>query len=245
VFPGDIAFNAERLAPVFHDIELVFFQSSDACNFPDPGTISILKELSAKYGTTYTVHFPIDKKAGSADASERDGFYEQVRSLVDLTSGLNLFGYILHLEGIQRRSTEAETNQWLKCAHETCQRIVSIKGLEASRICLENLDYPVAWNEISARNFGFSLCLDLGHLFLYKDDWRSIAAALLPQTRVIHFHGVSEGKDHVSVKKLDQDLVNAVAREVLSKFTGVLTIETFNETDTFESVETMQRIWQQ
>ena len=243
VYPGDIAFNAQRLAPVFDDIELVFFQSSDACsdacahacNFPDSVTIDLLKELSEKHGTSYTVHFPIDKKAGAACVSERDGFFKQVKSLVELTSELKPFGYILHLEGIHRQSSEAQKRLWLGYASQTCERIKSIRGLDAARICVENLDYPLSWHDTVSATFGFSLCLDLGHLFLYKEDIGRTVSGLLPNVRVVHLHGVCGGKDHSSLKKHDLSKLAPVVREVLSGFSGVVTLETFNETDTLKA----------
>jgi sugar phosphate isomerase/epimerase len=248
VYPGDIPFNAERLAPMFDDIELVFFQSSDACshacNFPDAATITLLKRLRDTYGTSYTVHFPIDKKAGAADASERDGFFNQVKALVDLTGPLEPYGYILHLEGIHRQSSEAEKQQWQECAYRTCERIVSIQGLDPARICVENLDYPLSWHTKMVHEFGFSLCLDLGHLFLYKEDIGGTISGFLADVRVIHLHGVCEGKDHISLKKHDYSQLVPVVREKLSEFSGVVTLETFNEQDTFESVETIKKIWQ-
>lgn len=248
VYPGDIPFNAERLAPMFDDIELVFFQSSDACshacNFPDNATITLLKGLRDTYGTSYTVHFPIDKKAGAVDASERDFFFNQVKSLVELTAGIEPFGYILHLEGIHRQSSKEEKKRWSECAYQTCERIVSIQGLDPARICVENLDYPLSWHTKMAAGFGFSLCLDLGHLFFYKEDIKSTVSGLLPNVRVMHLHGVWKGKDHGSLKKHDYGQLAPVVREVLSEFSGVVTLETFNEQDTFESVETIKKIWQ-
>jgi sugar phosphate isomerase/epimerase len=249
VYPGDIEFNAQRLAPVFDDIELVFFQSIDACNFPDNKTIDTLCGLANKYNTTYTVHFPIDKKAGSADEKVRNDFIQQVKMLVGLTKSLNAFGYILHLEGINRRSSEEEKQQWIENATQTCETIASIPGLERSRICVENLDYPAAWNRDIVKHFGFSYCLDIGHLFLYNEDFAGIALELFAaeSTRVVHLHGVSQGKDHVSLKKHDKNQLDHAINHVLSGFHGLITIETFLESDTFESVETLQglmRKWQ-
>jgi sugar phosphate isomerase/epimerase len=242
VYPADMASNAARLAPVFDDIELVFFQSSDACNFPDIQTIALLQSLWKKHGTTYTVHFPIDKKAGSSDAAERDGFFNQVKSLVELTRTLEPYGYILHLEGINRHCSAEQRKKWYENACKTCEKIVSIKGLDPSRICVENLDYPLSWHGKIAETFGFSFCIDLGHLFLYNEDVKKAVSGLSGKIRVIHLHGVHQGKDHVSLQKHDYGQLASVAKDMLVKFTGVVTLETFNETDTFESVETMKQL---
>jgi hypothetical protein len=71
VYPADILPNAEKTAPLFDDIEIVLFESVDAGNIPSLETVQRLSELSREHGTSYTVHLPIDKKAGSADAKER------------------------------------------------------------------------------------------------------------------------------------------------------------------------------
>jgi sugar phosphate isomerase/epimerase len=238
-----MAFNAERLAPVFDDIELVFFQSANVCNFPDHGVIALLRQLSEKYGTTYTVHFPIDKKAGASGKPERDDFIEQVERLMELTQPLKPFGYILHLEGICRHSSGADKKRWLECAYQSCGRIASIPGLDASRICVENLDYPSAWHEKMAATFGFSLCCDLGHMFLYKENIEKTVPDLLPRVRVIHLHGVFDGKDHVSLAKHDRAQLAPVIRDILPFFSGVVTLETFNDPDTSGSVETIKQLW--
>jgi sugar phosphate isomerase/epimerase len=244
VYPGDMVFNAERLAPVFDDIELVLFQSSDASNFPDDRTMDRLGILAQSYGTTYTVHFPIDKKAGAEDSAERDGFLGQVKGILELTRNLQPYGYILHLEGAHRHTSEKERIQWHDTIRSVCDKIIALPGIEPSKICVENLDYPVDWYKHIAESYGFSFCLDLGHCFLYNDDWRSIAVDLLPHSRVIHLHGVFEGKDHVSLKKHDRSKLAECVSLVLSRFNGVVTLETFCEQDTFGSVEIMKQLWQ-
>jgi sugar phosphate isomerase/epimerase len=111
-------------------------------------------------------------------------------------------------------------------------------------VCVENLDYPLSWHENIVAEFGFSLCADLGHMFLYNEDAQKLVSGLLQGIRVIHLHGVSGEKDHVSLKRHDYGQLKNIVRQVLSKFPGLVTIETFNESDTFESAETIKNIWQ-
>jgi sugar phosphate isomerase/epimerase len=244
VYPGDILFNVERLAPVFDDIELVLFESSDTCNFPDLSTIKKLKKLAQSHDCTYTVHLPIDKKAGVAGKKERSAFFNQVIEIVDLTFDLKPFGYILHLEGITRDASEKEVAQWQKNADETCGKIASIQGIDPKTICIENLDYPCKWNDFAIEKYGFSYCVDIGHLFLYKENWKSILNDYFKKTRVMHLHGVRNMKDHISLKENNLRQTERFVDFIKDKFTGVLTLEVFNEKDAFESRELIGDIWE-
>lgn len=237
VFPGNILFNVPQTGPFFDDIELVLFESSDICNFPENKEIQDLYKLGCEYDLTYTVHLPTDKKAGSYNQDERRGFIDQISKLVELTKPLKPYGYILHLEGIERNASPFEKTSWRKNVLEVCQKISEMPGLEREKVCVENLNYPIKWHEYLVEQFGFSYCLDFGHLFLYQENWQEIADTYLDKTRVIHLHGVSQGKDHISIKQHDdKNQMKEFGEKVLNKFNGVVTIETFCEKDTFEGL---------
>ncbi len=244
VYPGDIEFNAALVAKCFDDIELVFFQSQDACNFPDKKTIQVLCDIAKKHSITYTVHFPIDKKAGSCDESERLGFIKQVNDLMNLTQELNPFAYILHLEGIHRNASSFEKSTWQNQVLKTCEAIDSFAYDRRSKICVENLDYPYTWHKDIVDRFGFSYCMDIGHLLLYNENIAEVAKSILHKTRVLHIHGVCQGKDHISLKNNELQSLVSPLRDSVRLFNGVATIETFSETDTFESLEVLKKIWE-
>ena len=245
VYPDAILPNVRKMASMVDDIELVLFQSSDYCNLPDKVTIKELAKLADDYGITYTVHFPIDRKAGSPDVQERRAFVKQAREIIDLTFPLNPFAYLLHFEGVDGSAPGKQKDEWIKAAGEVSSAILEHSMLDASKICVENLGYPIQWHAAIADSHRFSYCLDMGHLWLYGHDWKKECAKYLDRTRVIHLHGVSECKDHISLKKNNLDVIKQFISMVLKKYCNVVTLELFNQQDTFESMDLLEELWDQ
>lgn len=236
VYPEDIVPNVEKMAKVVDDIELVLFESEDVSNLPDQSVILRLKELKDRYTITYTVHFPIDKKAGSADKRERNGLIDQVNKIIELTVPIDPCAYILHLEGIARSALYDEHMRWQKACDETCRAIASYSAVDTRKICIENLDYPMEWHADLVYTYGFSFCLDIGHLWKYDENWRDTVRAYIARTRTIHVHGVNEEKDHLSLAAHNEAQVEDAVSMIAGKYNHVVTVEVFNEQDTFESM---------
>lgn len=242
VFPDEILPNVEQMAPVVDDIELVLFES-DVSNLPDAQTILLLAKLGKQNSCGYTVHFPIDKQAGSPDPDIRMAFAQQVLSIINLTKPLDPNAYILHLEGISQNPSIDQITMWREACHETCKKIVDGYNGDISRIAVETLSYPANLLEEFVKTYGFSYCLDFGHLFLNGSDLGDICEKYLDKTRVVHLHGVKGGKDHVSLAGSENKIIEA-ARCHLQRFSGVVTLEVFNFNDTFTSLEVMDLLWQ-
>jgi sugar phosphate isomerase/epimerase len=243
VYPADLLPNVEKTAPLFDDIEVVLFESVDFSNMPSLETIQRMSDLSREHGTSYTIHFPIDKKAGSPDAHERSLYCEQMAKILDLTMPLDPFAYIFHLEGVAPDAGAPEQSRWLADSAETCAYLAGLMGRDAFKVAVENLAYPLEWHLPLVNEFGFSLCLDIGHLFRYGAEVEPVMEKLLPLTRVIHLHGWDGKQDHVSLKKMDESLVDGLLNRQLRNYDNVLTLEVFSESDTFESLEVMERLW--
>jgi adenosylcobalamin phosphodiesterase len=243
VYPDDLLPNVRKMAPVVDDVELVLFESEPASNLPDRKVISDLVALARQYDLTYTVHFPIDRRAASPDRKERVRFQEQALKIMDMARPLDPFAYILHLEGIREGADEKLRETWKAGAMETCEEIAGFHGLERSSIAVENLGYPIEWHRDIVRQYGFSFCLDLGHLWLYRQDWEAVLDGYLKDTRVIHLHGVSDGKDHLSIKKGDQVVLKDLVTTYLPAFFHVVTLEVFSREATFGSIERLKQVW--
>ena len=81
------------------------------------------------------------------------------------------------------------------------------------------------------------MCLDIGHLFLRRDDPVPVMRKWLPLTSVVHLHGVGS-RDHQSLRHMERDVVCTVVNELLrANYQGVVTLEVFNEKDFSESME--------
>ena len=226
VYPADILPNAEALAPVVADIELVLFQSEEFCNLPSPDVIERLADLGRRFHLTYTVHFPIDRKIGSADAGERAALVDQIRKIIRLTGPLAPFAYVLHPEGVLRDAAPGEVRRWRRDAGAAVKALLA-DGTPPDRFCVENLDFPFEWCEPLLDAFGLAVCVDVGHLWRYGADVEEHFRRYFPRTRLVHLHGERAGKDHISLAEVD-DARAAIVRHALSDFSGVVTLEVFD-----------------
>jgi sugar phosphate isomerase/epimerase len=115
---------------------------------------------------------------------------------------------------------------------------------EAS-IAIENLGYPWYWHLNNAAQTGTSLCCDIGHLWLnFPDVWKQHFEAMLPNTTVIHLHGVSSVQDHISLKYHEPEKLFHFF-DVIRKYqySGVITLEIFSKDELFESLEIVNETW--
>jgi len=246
VYPADIVYNAERLAPIFDDIELVLFESDDVCNYPTKREISNLLKIKKRFNCSYTIHFPIDKKAGSCDESDRNLFTNNIKKIVNLTKSLNPYAFILHLEGITKNSSLKEIKQWKRNINEVLSKILSFKKVQTNKICIENLDYPIQLNEYFVDLNNFCYCIDIGHLWNMEENYNieKILKKYLSKIKVIHLHGVCNGSDHISLKKNELSKVEELIKVLKSiKYNNLITFEVFNKKDTFESIELFLSLW--
>lgn len=244
IIPADIIPNVTLLSPVVDDIELILFESSDFSNIPSIETISHLRDLSLSNLSSYTIHLPIDRKAGSEDRNERKLFCDSARQIIDLCESLNPVSWILHLEGISFSSDDKSINDWQKRCTETLNQLITHISLHDS-VSIENLGYPWFWHQNIASQFGTSLCCDVGHLWLYfEQHWIEYLKAMLPKTKVIHLHGVANGKDHISLSEGNQDHIRNFLEIIRdSEYCGVITLEVFNENDLIQSIEVINKLW--
>jgi sugar phosphate isomerase/epimerase len=244
IIPDNIVPNVEAAAPYFDDVELLCFEAPDRSYYIDEITIARLKELAQLHVLSYTVHCPIDNKAGAEEPEERGRFVDAFLRIFRLTAPLQPAGYILHLEGLHRHDSHSAIRLWQERTSEVCSRIV--EGLSKEKralICLENLDYPLELIESTAERFGFSFCVDLGHLWRYGQDWESYLDHALARTKIIHLHGVRNGNDHISIAEHEGNHISSLFNNKLRSYSGVLTLELFSKREVLESVKVMEGLW--
>jgi len=230
VYPADILPNVKALAPYVDDIELVLFESGkpevSASNIPSHDVIRSLDELARANDLTYTVHFPIDRHLGSSDAGERRALQKQMLAIMDRMRSLRPFAYILHLEGVTQDSDRERVQTWQNDIADLLPALIERAG-DPSLLCVENLNYPFAWCEGLLNRFNLGVCIDCGHLWVGNDNVETHLQRHLPKTRVIHLHGVRDGRDHLALAALPPTRLLQLLNSI-DKFTGVLTLEIFN-----------------
>lgn len=235
VYPDDILANIRRLAPVADDIEVVFFESGDASNFPTPDEIAEWGVLARKHNLSFTIHFPIDKALGSPDREEREAFLAVALRLIELCRPLAPHGWILHIEGVAADASPDRVRQWQQDVRPLLRILASMVD-DPRRICIENLGYPFEWCAPFLAELPFSVCLDFGHLWQMKYDWNAHVRYWLPRTRIIHLYGTDHTSRHHSLALAPRPLVQA-ALDSIGHYTGVLTLETFGYDDTASSLK--------
>jgi hypothetical protein len=241
IVPDDILPNVRMLASIIDDVELVLFESPDISNIPTVDAIKELADIGEKQGIGYTIHLPSDKKAGAAAPSERTKFCDAAKTIIDRCRQLSPRAWILHLEGIDKNASADDISKW----QERCGIVVDSLCAhldDPSAISIENLGYPWHWHKKIADTFETSLCCDVGHLWMhYPNSWYEHLLAMLPRTKVIHLHGGADGKDHISLAAGQSGLIKSFFELIFNeRFTGVVTLEIFNESDLYGSLEVLE-----
>jgi len=245
VIQDEILPNVRMMSDKVDDIELVIFESPGFSNLPDNEEILELKSIAYKNCNTYSVHLPIDQKLAADDLQERSTFLDSVLKITELTRNLPISSYILHLEGLKSPESEEEIQRWTGCVNEFCEGLRYRSDIPFSLFAIENLSYEPGLHESFVLQHGFSNCIDLGHLWLQQSDWKQYIADKITTVGVVHLHGVNNhNRDHLSLTSHAncQEIMELLP--ILKNYTGVVTIEVFNEMDTFESLHYLKELWQ-
>ena len=243
IYPDYIVPNVTKLAPFLDEIELVLFESEGQDNYPDEVELRNLMNFSLKGEVSFNVHFPIDIFLGDKDEEVRLRGISIVNKVTERTLCLKPSLYTLHFDvrdknGREETDVEAWRRRILRSAEEMKER-----GIELQRISIETLSYPFEWIEDIIKKFGFSICLDIGHMLLYELDIQSYLKKYLPQTSIIHLHGMENGVDHLGIDRLNGKMLHLILSE-LQSFTGVLSIEVFSFGDLRNSLEVLEQKWE-
>lgn len=226
-------------------MELVLFDLEDGpSNLPSPFEVNELRCIAEGSGLSYTVHLPLDVRAG--DAGDFD--HPSVRKAAEIISGtadLTPRAYVLHLDGREvrgLRGTDPAVARWKEDSVRVLEHLARLAGAR-SVLALENLEgYPLAWVEEVTERCGTGRCIDVGHLWLDGIDAARYVERWLADATVIHLHGVQDHRDHLSLRVVQEDSLDAVVQVLLERpFTGVLTLEVFGREDFRSSVEALAR----
>jgi len=249
IYPDEIAPNVARLAPYFEEIELVLFESRSQDNIQ----VKRLIELSSLHRVGFNVHLPIDISLGDASEKIRRNGISVVKNLIEQTLCLNPSLYTLHLEFINPPNPsllkggkgefmqDPDIEGWRRRLVQ-CLKEIMDDGIESKRISVENLEYPFEWIEDIVKDFGFSICLDIGHILIHGYDLQHYLKKYLPGTSIIHLYGIQNGTDHLEIGKLS----NPVLRTILSclhHYHGIVSIEVFSIDALKSSLTILEEEW--
>jgi sugar phosphate isomerase/epimerase len=234
IYPAAIIPNVRSLKNRVEDIEIVLFEADDVSNYPSPDEIGELAAIGRESGLSYTVHLPLDILLGDPDRRIRQSSVDTCLRAIDATAGLTPHAYIVHFQGLPTD----DHRQWLDKSWliRLDQSIVQVLAhLEAPRLlCAETLSYPFQLIEDLIERQGLGICLDVGHVTLYHQPLDRYLERYLPNTRVIHLHGNSDGRDHLDLSRLPAATLDLLFSSLVAGPNAgdlVLTLEVFSEED--------------
>jgi sugar phosphate isomerase/epimerase len=243
IFPDQIIPNVIRLSPFFDEIELVLFESEGQGNLPDDVQLSALINFSLHQEVNFNVHLPIDIFLGDESEEIRSKGVSIVKRVIERTLCLNPSVYILHFDlrksdGQQERDVKAWQSRIIRSVEELVEN-----GIEPNRISIETLGYPFEWVEDIVKKFGFSICLDIGHMLIYGLDLTHHFEKYLPNTSAIHLHGLDSGVDHLGIDRLPEPTLNLIFSH-LRNYHGIVSIEVFSIEDLRRSLILLEEKWE-
>lgn len=235
IYPADILPNARALVGKVEDIELVLFEVDEGLNnLPNAETLSELKRIAAATGMTYTVHLPIDLRLAARDNAAS---IEKALRVIESAAVLEPHGYVVHLEGEQRGSVDPKRE--FDNAVRALEALAA--GTSAERLCVENLEsQPADLIDAVLAATPVSCCVDVGHLWKRGEDPVPHLERWLPRARVVHLHGVGSS-DHKRLSLIPEARLDHVIHVLAAGYSGVVTLEVFNETDFLDSLDAFRR----
>jgi len=243
ILPDDLVPNVAYLAGQVDDVELVLFESDEVSNLPEASVIETLAALADEHDLTYTVHLPLDAELGSGDESVRLRSVEKCRKVIGLTRTLRPFGYLLHLQGRRLgREPADDLKSWTAALEESILQLLD-DGLSPDALCVETLAYPYeyVWDLVQRR--GLAVCLDIGHILMGGYDLPAYLQQYLPRCRVVHLHGIRDGRDHRDIGGLADPVLTSVwnaLRSAAGQRQRVLTLEIFSQDDLSRSMDILR-----
>jgi len=238
VLLADIMANVRVLAPLVDDVQLLFFESAAKSLLPQPLDVQALRNLAEEHALTYTVHLPTDLALGAADSVERkEGIAEILRLMAQLAP-LAPQSFDLHLA----REPNLSEAAWFDNLAASLGELSSVLGEEKRLVAVENIEYPYGLVAPLVAEYGFGVCLDLGHLVHYGHDLEE-GLALLPQVRHLHYHGVQDGRDHQALTDAGQARMLG-KRLAEAEYDGVVTLEMYSLENLKASLALFDEAWQ-
>ncbi len=265
IYPAAVLPNVKRLAGKVRDIEIVLFEYKVVSNLPTPEDVNQMKQLAEKKNLTFTVHLPLDLSIGDWDISARNQSLDKAKKLIELTRPLNPWGYIIHpdqwtpdaedktfpLQHLKNNrfpyeqlndGDKGQVRYWTDRVLEGLNTLKSFVA-QPSTLCIENTNFLFDYLLSSLLESPFGICLDIGHLLQFDLEVIPYLRRCFKKLRIIHLHGVKNGKDHQGLNQemipLLRGLFNYLEQ---NHYCGVVTLEVFSEKDLLQSLDVIKEL---
>jgi sugar phosphate isomerase/epimerase len=242
IYPDQIVPNVAKLAPFLDEIELVLFESQGQDNLPDDVQMKDLMSFSRSGEVDFNVHLPIDIFLGDKNEEVRFRGISVVKKVIERTCCLKPSLYTLHFDLRDKNGREeADIEAWRRRITRSGGEIVKC-GMEPGYISVETLGYPFEWIEDIVKEYGFSICLDIGHILITGQDLRLYLDKYLPKASIIHLHGFQNGTDHLAIDRLPEPALQLIFSH-LQDYHGIVSLEVFSLDDLKRSLFTLEEKW--
>jgi sugar phosphate isomerase/epimerase len=190
----------------------------------------------------YNIHLPLDLRLGHAKAPVRTAAVETLIRLFDLAGPLVPTTWTLHLPMDGGLSDKEMVSDWRRRVMDSLGQLID-SGIPPRTVTLENLDYPIETVGDLARQTGFRMCLDAGHLIAQRVNVPAAFDRFRDRIDMVHLHGVRNGRDHLSLAVL-QDRDCCWIPDMLASFTGTVSLEVFSYDSLVTSLDFFETLWE-
>jgi len=252
IFGHDIVENADILATMVDNVEIVLFHTPTQNNYLSRQDIIKLSEISRQTGVSYTVHLPTVLEIASPDSERRTESIRLVIELIKHTTELTPLHHILHVPyspptlvyepgGYLKQIDYPAWQDWLKRATGSLSDITAAIE-KTARLLVENINYSVCYLQPLVQQRFCDLCLDVGHLLLGREPVTPEIMRHRDVIREIHIHGVKGHTDHHSLSILPQKRLSKWLKLLMGmEFSGILNLEVFSPADLKSSLKLIKR----
>jgi sugar phosphate isomerase/epimerase len=241
VLPGDIETNVRFLAGRVQDIEIIWFEPDTQAPLLSREGLIALQKLSRQKNFTFTVHLPLDLDLGAPAAAARKRWTQTGLRMIWQAAPLRPWAYIVH---VNQKPADRRTNRSLAAWRSRVERSLAswlAAGVKPQALCVETLHYPFAQIYPVVEALDLRICLDIGHLRKEGYSFPDYLDRYWPRTRVVHLHGVCQGKDHQSVRHLPRSWRTALFRaEGGPAVERVITLEIFSRRNLDSSLNALK-----
>lgn len=251
IVPDEILPNLQYLCDKVDDVELVLFESDQISNLPTAADVAQFAAIGRQHRLSYTIHLPTDTFLGASDEAVRQASVGKCLRVIRRLEPVAPFAYVLHFQSDRPDGRHAgpatatpahDVNAWQTALSRSVEDLLAA-GVPAAMLCVENLDYPFEFAAPILFRYGLGITLDVGHILFYGYPLDDYLTAYLPKTRVIHLHGIHDGKDHRALTGIDPTVLRAfLARLEQSDQSRVLTMEIFGQPDFLASMNLLETL---
>ena len=231
IIPADILPNVQLIAPFVDDVELLVFESDRIAPLPSHEVVEQLVEIAHTHQLSYTVHLPTDIALASPDETIRQESVAVCKRAIERLMPLHPFGWILHLSDLD--TPEGHRAGSVHSAQKSLEELSQV--VEAHTLCVETLTDDLSSLREVIKTTGVSVCLDVGHLALGGYDLEEVWQRWHDAIRVVHMHGITEGKDHQDLQFLSPETTTQILTR--SPHNRVTTIEVFGKEKLVKSLK--------